>query len=58
MLHLKMFDIKKFSATIFEGDEYDFLEPMGAELSNEVVIFLNDDVSFDRAEELEPHICE
>jgi hypothetical protein len=52
-LHLKMLEIKKLSATVFEGDEFDFLGPLGAEISQDVVVFLNDDNTFDSMEELE-----
>ncbi len=54
VFHLKMFEIKKLSATIFQGDEFDFLGPLGAEISREVVVFLNDE----SMEDLEPSHAE
>lgn len=46
-VHVKMLEVKKLSATIFEGDEFDFLGELGAEISRDVVVFLNEDLSME-----------
>jgi len=53
VVHVKVFEVKKLSATVFEGDEFDFLGPLGAEISREVVVFLNYDFLQESMEDLD-----